>query len=253
MWKRIGVMPRLSERSSSRVPSFVLFCMLFPLGACGVTDRPLQPANEPTGEISVAIRVGKIAAASISRAEIVVTATGMAEIRQALTISGNAISGTVRGIPAGSGRLFTLNGYDGSDVLTYIGSATATIVAGETVQVGITVRSTTVAGMPILNVQPTITVEYNPSTGRTTITVELTNTGTAAATGVAMWFRARNAAGAAISDANASVGTVEKGTSQLVRVTFNDTSGGGSRYVATAEYGISYNEGSAIRGTLTVQ
>jgi ribosomal protein L21 len=64
----------------------------------------------------------------------------MTEIRQYLTISGNIVSGTVRDIPAGANRFFTLNGYDASGTLTYTGSSVAEVIPGENITVRITLK-----------------------------------------------------------------------------------------------------------------
>jgi formylglycine-generating enzyme required for sulfatase activity len=71
----------------------------------------------------------------------------MAEVRQELTISGDTVSGTVRGVPAGTGRVFTINGYDAGGSVVYTGAATAEVLAGQQVTVRIVLRPA-VAGGP---------------------------------------------------------------------------------------------------------
>jgi hypothetical protein len=231
MWETTRATPRPSARPRSRLPGVLLAFLVPVLGACGRTDAPLRALDDPTGEVSVAIRVGKAAAASISRAEIVVTATGMVQIRQNLTISGNTITGTVRGIPAGAGRLFTLNGYDASGTLTYTGSATATIVAGQTAQVAIAVRSTAATGAePQLKVQGIRVLrgvyytsgnwsEYGSIGEDARITGEILNSSGTAATNVSITVTLRDSGGALLGRAsNYSVGTIPGGSSVMFSV-----------------------------------
>jgi len=207
--------------------------------------------------MTVTIALGKIAAANIARAEVVVTGAGMDPIRQALTVSATQITGTVRGIPAGSSRQFTINCYSASETLTYTGTATANVVAGQLVTVRITVRSTTAQALPALRMASSATAErkyVSSSNYTTTITVELSNTGTAAATGVSIAFRARSSSGAAIGDASTTVGTVAAGSSKLVTASFTNTDylDWESRYVSGADYTIKYAEGPDITGTVAV-
>lgn len=251
-------MLRLSVRLRNRASLAAIFLLLMCcgiLGSCGSVSSPTQPERERSGEMSITIRLGKTAAADISRAEIVVTGEDMAEIRQNLTISGNTITGSIRGIPAGSNRLFTLNGYNASGAMTYTGSGQATIVAGKSVTVRIEVRSVASAGGPVLAIGSAVTIVRYSSTGTSRITGELLNTGTGDATGVTINFRARNSSGAAISDATVTIGTVRKGVSSLFSVSFSNTDdrSSESRYLRTAEYTISYNEGASITGTVTIQ
>lgn len=236
-------------------------CFAF-LCSCDKASLPTQQeADERAGEISVTIRLSKIAAANISRAEVVVTGAGMADIRQNLTVTSTTITGTVRGIPAGANRLFTLNGYDASGNLTYTGSATATIVTGQQTAVHITMQSAAIssAGKPILEMQPSASAQRlqldDNSEWFTTITGEISNSGAADATGVVISFRARNSSGTAIADAATTIGTVPKGGSKLFSADFPkaDPSSYDSRYVSKADYTITYNEGSPITGTVTVQ
>lgn len=133
-------MQRFLEMSRNKpgVHALLLLICFLALGSCGEAPVAHQPKQDPTGEISVAIRMGKVAAANISRAEIVVT-TGGTKMKQRLNIDGNTITGLVTGIPVGPAQ-FTLNGYNASDTLTYTGFATATITAGPSVPVNILVR-----------------------------------------------------------------------------------------------------------------
>ena len=107
--------------------------------ACESTPSITEP-NSGAGQVSIEFRLGKLAAASIARAEIVITAPDMDDLRQDLTIDGNLITGDVRSIPAGSNRLFTLNGYDASETLIYTGSSSAEVISGEEVIVRIVVQ-----------------------------------------------------------------------------------------------------------------
>ena len=61
----------------------------------------------------------------------------MDEIRQDLTVSGDAISGSILDIPAGLRRVFTLNAYDTGGKLTYYGVIEVDMVIGEVVPINI--------------------------------------------------------------------------------------------------------------------
>ena len=110
------------------------------VGVVACSDSALtRPEASDNGEASFVIR-SKVVAATLSRAEVVITGSNMDEIRQDLTINENVITGIVQNIPAGDERRFTLNGYDSSGNLAYSGSAIADVVAGEQVTVRITMR-----------------------------------------------------------------------------------------------------------------
>lgn len=214
------------------------------VNSCGDRTAPAASDRDDSGEVSFSFRLSKLAVATMSRAEVVITGADMAEIRQELTISGDTVSGTVRGVPAGTDRVFTINGYDAAGDVVYTGAATAEVVAGQQVTVRIVLRRTSIVGKPELKLQPSIHVERSFGT---TITGEVTNSGTADATGVVIRFRARDSKGAAIEDVTVNVETVLMGESKLFEARF------GSRFVSSADYTIAYNEGTAVTGTITVQ
>ena len=253
--------PKSSERlksSNCAVPWPLLLLLCAGLVFCS-GDTPTQPEVR-SGKASVAISLGKVVATTLSRVEVVVTGSDMDEIRQDLTIDGNRATGTVRGIPAGSDRLFTLNGYASSGGLAYTGSATADVIAGEQVTVRITMRRVGApVGKPRLQVAGEASVQRPHSTSDvTTITGEVENTGDADASNVRIELRARNSNGAAISDSRASIGAVKAGESELFTAAFGGTCGllGGcsvSKFVSSADYTLSYNEGDPVSGSLTIR
>ncbi len=114
------------------------------IGACGDARQSISPleSTAQSGDISFAIPLGKIAARTLVRAEVVITAPDISRILQELEISGNTITGTVQGIPAGDSRIFTLNGYDETGSLIYSGSTEVFLPIGDTVPVQIAMRST---------------------------------------------------------------------------------------------------------------
>ena len=120
--------------------TFLLFA--FFLNACGDGERqtPVESELSEGVEVSFAIRLSKLAAATMSRAEVVITASDMEDIRQELTLDGSKVTGAVQGIPSGSERLFTLNGYDVADQLIYTGYSKVDLPPGEIVTVRITMR-----------------------------------------------------------------------------------------------------------------
>ena len=191
---------------------------------CGVALT--QPEARDSGEASFSIRVGKAVAAALSRAEAVITGSDMAEIRQELTIDGDTAAGHVRDIPAGTDRLFTLNGYDSPGTLTFTGSATADVIAGQQVTVRIIMRRVaSPSGTPQLRVSSYASAQRPDccGLGTTSITGEIDNTGEANATNITIELRARNINGAAISDSHTDIGTLKMGESELFRAEFPET------------------------------
>ncbi|MEW6755372.1 MAG: hypothetical protein AB1505_30980 [Candidatus Latescibacterota bacterium] len=258
-------MRRSSARYRSSIASAVVLttcCLWGGLWSCSAERSPAAEGADPGGAITVAIRLSKAAAASIARAEVVVTGSGMTEMREALTVRGDTLAGTVRGIPAGTGRRFTINGYDASGTLTYTGTATAEIVAGQQATVRITVRPAGAPiGLPQLRIAATATARRPTTSGGTTrITAEISNAGSGPATGVTVSLRATNSSGIAISDAEAAVGTVGPQESKLFDATFSGTCysdgtyvGCRATYVSRVNYTVRYNEGADLTGTITVQ
>ena len=122
--------------------SLCLVTLLWGLSSCQDSQAPLDMGVEDQegSRVSFAIRLSKLAVATLARAEVVITASDMEEIRQDLTISGELATGTVEDIPAGNARLFTLNGYDAAGTLIYSGSSEVDLPAGEVVPVQITMR-----------------------------------------------------------------------------------------------------------------
>ena len=131
---------KLRNRNQACLMHCVVLCVLY-VGLSSCSDgAPSRPAAGESGEASFAIRMGKAVAATLARAEVVITGSDMDDVRQELSIQDNVVTGLVRNIPAGDDRLFTLNGYDSSGNLAYTGSATADVVAGQQVTVRITMR-----------------------------------------------------------------------------------------------------------------
>ena len=262
-------MTRVMSKSSERLRNsncLVYWPLLCALGAglasgCGSRVTQPEPEARDSGVASFTIRVGKAVATALSRAEVVITGSGMAKIRQDLTIDGDTATGTVRDIPAGTDRLFTLNGYDSSGSLTYTGSATADVIAGQLVTVTITMRRvTTPSGTPRLRIANTASAQRPNccSSGTSIITGEIENTGEADATNVTIDLRARNINGAAISDSRATIGTVKKGENKLFTARFSGTCWSkydnecGTKYISRANYTLSYSEGDPISGRITI-
>ena len=256
--------PKSSERlknSHCPVPWPLLLILCAGLASCS-RGTLTQPVGRDSGKASVAIRLGKVVATTLSRVEVVITGSDMAEIRQDLTIDGDRATGIVRDIPAGSDRLFTLNGYDSSGGLAYTGSATADVVAGEQVTVRITMRRVGApAGKPRLQVASSASAQrglgksvYDRDITR--INGEIDNTGDGDATNVVIDLRARNSSGAAISDSRVTIGTVKAGDSKLFSADFSGTSeykySEPEIYVSSVDYMVSYNEGDSISGRITI-
>ena len=240
-------MLRSLEKSRSRKSLAWLLvpisCCAF-LCSCEITSLPTQEeTGQKAGEISVAIRLSKIAAASISRAEVVVTGSGMTDIRQTLTVSSSTITGNVTGIPAGANRLFTLNGYDAAGNLSYTGSATATITAGQQTAVHITMVPTFQA-LGISAFQP-----YRRA-GVAWMDATIHNSGSNDATGVVIRSRAMNSFDDVIVEATTNIGVLRAGESSVFHAEFKPTTlEEGGRQVVRVDCTISYNEGAPITAT----
>jgi hypothetical protein len=110
--------------------------------SCG-SDRQRPTASEPTSETgAVALKLAIPQALDVDRVEYIVSAADMDSLRGELTIGSDDVArGTVTGIQPGQERLFTLNAYDSDGLLTYSGSSTADVKAGQTTQVHIALRS----------------------------------------------------------------------------------------------------------------
>ena len=140
--------------------SSAFFSVMFVLvaGLSGCSDRrapvksPVLSEAETVGPISLAIRLSKRAVATLSRMEVVISATDMEEMRVELTISEDKASGTVMGIPAGQKRRFTVNGYDAVGKVAYTGSAEVDLPAGKVVPVHVVVRPVKMSGVGELTV-----------------------------------------------------------------------------------------------------
>ena len=192
-----------------RRSAVMLFCALLVcggLGGCDLAESPTQPDAAGRSEMSILIPLSKPAAANISRAEVVVTSADMTTITASLSVSGNALTGFVRDIPAGNNRTFTINGYSSSGDLTYTGSATASVSAGQRVRVEIIVRPAS-ASAPSLSVVGTPRVtrgvlygdsdwsEYGNLGEDARVTGEILNSGTEIARGVSITVDLRNSGG----------------------------------------------------------
>ena len=236
------------------IPPFLQLVVYLSLFACGEAPTTTEQLDRNgVGEISVAIRLSKVVAASLFRAEIVITASDMADIRQDLPINGDTASGVVEDIPAGSSRLFTLNGYDSSGELIYSGSSTANIVAGELVVVRITMRKVGLpTELPLLQILSSVTVSR--WTTVTHVTGEIENRGVMNATNVVISCIARNNENAPISDDDINLGTINSGEKLLFTAKFSETQKGTemSRYVAKFDYTILYDEGGPITGRVLI-
>ena len=246
-------LPELWRNSSALSASWLYACFLcLSSTACVDQNAALRSEPEEGGELSVSIRLSKPAADLLSRVEVVVTAPDMEDIREDLTITGESVSGTVTSIPAGTNRLFTLNGYDSSENLVYTGSSRADVEPGQQVTVRITMRR--VSNVPKLRVLSPVAADRSLSS--TTISGEIENYGDVDATNAVIAFTARNSSGVALAVSEATVGTVAKGGGKEVFSAIfygTDMFSDDARYVASADYSISYNEGEPYIGTVVVE
>ena len=126
---------------------------IFAIAVIGCGENSLQPeiqisANtvdtlpQETGTFKIAVPIPKIVAVNVARVEYVITASDMSDLQGELTIGDDDVArGTARNVPAGGDRLVTLNAYNAEEVMSYSGSATTDVVAGETVSINIVMRS----------------------------------------------------------------------------------------------------------------
>lgn len=266
-------MSRSLERSRSNVilrgcAALMSLAVLLSASGCGDQAAPLGQHQGDEGEISIAIPLSKIAASSIARAEVVITAGDMSRMTHSLTVSADRITGTVQGIPAGTSRLFSLNGYDSGNVLTYSGSATATVTAGQQVTVRIAVRRVSgtaeppfqvvVRGVPLLQAglysAPTTYSEARwssfPTVGNDARLIgELENAGAESVSGVQITVTFRDMSGNFIGRASSVlVGAIGAGRSEAFEAYKNDIFPDGGLSPRSIEIEITYtgSDGSSL-------
>ncbi len=119
--------------------------------ACGGTkvgkddkDNSIDPNSVGTAKIVMALTSGVICGDEIVKAQVEISAADMTTITKELTVDKAAgkISGTVKDIPFGLDRKFTIKAYDKDDKVLYEGLATAEVKRKETVDVKIIAYST---------------------------------------------------------------------------------------------------------------
>lgn len=253
-------MLRLLGKSRNRPAIRALAVAICSLALCSCGERPLppQPEHEASGEISVAIRMGKVAAANISRAEIVITGSGITgEMKQQLTISGNTITGIVTGIPAGSDRRFMLNGYNASNILTYQGSATATVTAGQRVRVTITVRSvsgTSSSTKVVLSIISPVVANYTYSSikGPVQITGYLNNPSNDTARNVKVTLDAMNNSGGPMGQTSTALSSLPPGRTFFSATFVENAFASNAAPISKINYSITHSLGGPDNGSVSV-
>ena len=110
-----------------------------------VTDGD-SPEQSP-GSFKIAVPIPKLAKEGVARVECVIAGTDMTTMQVEMSVgSDDVVRGTVDGVRPGTGRTVTLNAYDSGGELTYSGSATADVVAGETASVSVVLRASLLEG-----------------------------------------------------------------------------------------------------------
>ena len=224
------------------------------VGSCGGQTGPTRSEQVEGGEAALSFYIGKVTAGAIDSAEVVVTGSGMSDITQPLNIAGDRMTGIVRGIPTGD-RTFTINTYDGSPRLTYTGSETAKVVAGQTTQVRITLRSTdgsTSAVVLTLLSPVSATYEYRTIEGYLEISGEINNPSAQTATDVRITLTARNASGAAMDQRTQSIGTVPPGRKFFSFRFSTEVFGASAAPARTIDYSIEHSLGGPDTGSVTL-
>ena len=225
-------MSKLLVKSMIKLYITVVCCCFGLLSACSSTSSIGTDPDEH-GSMHFAIRLSKLAAATIVRAEAVVSADDFTQITEELSVSGDVVIGLIPGIPAGSDRSFTINAYDVSGNLIYTGSVTIDVIAGQQVTARVTLRSVGSSGVaptPILRVVGTPTLVrgdnysslgWSPSDfgSDARVTGEIKNEGTADAVDVVIDVTLRDNSGNLVARVNNhSVGTIRIGDSAVFTV-----------------------------------
>ncbi len=126
----------------------ILTLTLISLG-CGTESSPNNPEYEYGSDLSIRIPLSKTVAAQIARAELIVYAGGEILMTEELVVDGEAITGTIKEVPAGGGRRFTINAYDQQGVIIYSGFSVATVIANDTITVPVTLMPVSRSGSAI--------------------------------------------------------------------------------------------------------
>ena len=133
MWRKVA-------KSQKRWSCLLYACLIGFAASCGEDSRkPVGSYESGNGTASIAFKLSSALASRLSSAEIVITGSGMALIRQNLDVSGDIATGVVE-VPAGTDRLFTVNGYDKEAELIYTGQGWSDVISGERVTVTIMMR-----------------------------------------------------------------------------------------------------------------
>jgi len=124
--------------------TFTLATLCFVAAAVGSGCTKSTPQPQGAARISVSSR---LTSADVASVRLTVKDGGNAplftDIVTTLTKNGNAFTGTVTGIPAGPGRVFLAEALNASNQVIFSGSATATIVAGQSASVTIIMQEST--------------------------------------------------------------------------------------------------------------
>ena len=206
--------------------------------------------------ISIAFKLTGAAAADIARAELVISAAGMADIREDLSIVGDEVRGTIRGIPAGPDRLFTLNGYDAGGVRIYTGSTSATVFSDQQITVRITmsrISSGGTTGVVLSIISPVAaTYAYNSIENLLDISAEIENPSGQTASDVNVVFTARNSSGAAMDQVTTSIGTVPPGKKFFSFTFTKEVFASRAAPASSIDYVITHSLGGPDTGTVSL-
>jgi hypothetical protein len=221
-------------------------------------NRSIVAGSEDRSDLQINIKLGKIAVDRIASAEVIITGSGWAGRKEALSVSGNAISGTVRQLPAGANRKFVLNCYDAVGSLAYTGETTADVVAGQLVSISIRLLAVSggseSASTVVLTIRSPVVSNYQENYVKypTTITGEIENPSSQTATAVNVVFTPRNASGGAMGQYTYSVGSVPPG-SKFFSVLFGDYAYAGSvAPISKIDYVITHSLGGPDTGSTSV-
>ena len=121
-------------------------------GSCSNTSSLTDPSfSDETASVSFAFSIPSEIQSLVSTAEVIVSASDMDTIFQALTVTPNSVSGIIESIPAGDDRKFEVNVYDASGILTYSGETMTKVLANQTITLDIILYPQTSTGTVIIN------------------------------------------------------------------------------------------------------
>ncbi len=118
--------------------SIIIAGMLLTLIACQQNSSGPDVLPEEGSELVLSFPISQQIQHLVATAEAVVSAADMDTIVAELTVTDDAVEGSIEDIPAGDNRHFEVFVYNDASELTYFGEANANVPAGQTIVLNIT-------------------------------------------------------------------------------------------------------------------